>query len=225
MRRQTRLRGYGSDAGASDCTSIKRLGRLIIKAFIARDDTVWTNDARVLPKALEERCGIYLSEKEIPGFIDSHREINKTLLLFPRSGRDGNGRTDEGRKIVHDKLGVDFLEDGIVLIAMEIERSHDVLNAPERGFNLPAFPVNLTDHIRREQIAREISDEQLEISSTEINTNETKIDIEIVRFIKEVKGPLDDDLKIRDVGVSIAAMEGELFVEREVELGIGKLIA
>lgn len=112
-----------------------------------------------------------------------------------------------------------------MLIAVEIKRAHDVLDPAERGFDLPAAPVDLTDHFRRELIPREVSDKQLKISVAKINADETKIDIVIVRFIKEVKRIPVDDLKIRDVSISFAVMEGESSVEGQIKLSIRKLIA
>ena len=214
-----------SDAGGSDCAGIKRLGRLIIKAFIARGFTAGTDDARVLLKALEQSGGIDPAEEETARFVNGHGEVDRAWVLFAGARFEGDARTDEGCKVVHDKLCIDLLKDRVVLIAMEEEGSHDVLNAPEGSLDLPALPVDLADHLRRELIAREIGDEQLEMSVTEINANEAKIDIEIVRFAEEVKGILSNDLKLRNTGVSFAAMVGELSVDGHIKLGIGKLIA
>lgn len=154
-------------------------------------------------------------------------KVDKTLEFFSGRGRKRNRGREEGGKVIHDKLCVNFLKHRVVFIAMEEKSAQKMLEASKGSFDFPALEINIRDNLGREFICRQISDEEFIVTVAKVDTNEAKRNVMRgdVFILEEVEAFALDKLKIeRRILCQFLGTDDGL-MERNVKGRIGKIIA
>jgi len=112
-----------------------------------------------------------------------------------------------------------------VLVAMEEEGPHKVLQASEGSFDFPAAAIEIGEINGREGLTGQVSDEEFKMAVAKINADEAEIDVDAVNVMpEEVEILAMDKLIIAGRVSHILPGAGDRLMEGKVEGGIREIV-